>query len=136
MLPKLHILEKTKIILYEKYHLKILEAPSENMIAVLEEIESIISEINAQIFQIIETEYTRDFDTRMSVPNLNMTTENVKIDNGALQSQRSTMTEQFQAQKTFGVHLEEEHGPNIELTQKRHEIREFSPPKLSPLKEF
>lgn len=90
MLPKLHILEKTKIILYEKYHMKIKEAPSENMIAVLEEIESIISEINGQIFQIIETEYTRDFDTRMSVtdrvPNLNMTTENAKIDNGALNS--------------------------------------------------
>ena len=46
------------------------------------------------------------------------------------------MTEQFQAQKTFGIRLEEEHGPNIEYTQKRHEIREFSPPKLSPLKEF
>lgn len=86
MLPKLHILEKTKIILYEKYHKKIREAPSENMIAVLEEIESIISDINTQIFQIIETEYTRDFDTRMSVPNLNMTTENAKIDNGALHS--------------------------------------------------
>ena len=50
MLPKLHILEKTKIILYEKYDLKLREPPSENMIEVLEEIESIISEINAQIF--------------------------------------------------------------------------------------
>ena len=96
MLPKLHILEKTKIILFEKFQKKVHDAPSENMISTLEEIESIITEINGKIFQIIETEYTRDFDTRMSVtdriPNLNMTTENetklemAKIENGALNS--------------------------------------------------